>query len=195
MRTGPLIGIALVGLAPLALIAGRAQIRDGVYAVPIGEARQVLAKTGLPPLVFGSNEPEVRVEADGPSRIVWILHQDGAEIMRFVALLSPDGQTSTRIGLDLVGATQGRFGGTGERLRQNEAIRHLYLVAMEERIASALEHRPFNEAAIMPATVAATAANIGRISADIDRIAEADQRRERENIERAYREEAAGRSR
>lgn len=195
MRTGPLIGIALLGLAPLALIAGRAQTRSSVYAVPIGEARQVLAKTGLPPLVFGSDEPDVAVQADGPSRIVWILHQDGAEIMRFVALLSPDGDTSTRISLDLVGATAGPFRTTGERLRQNEAIRHLYLVAMEERIASALERRPFDEARILPATVAATAANIGRISADIDRIAEADQRRERENIERAYREEAAGVSR
>jgi hypothetical protein len=195
MRTGSLIGIVLLGLAALALIAGRAQPAGSVYAVPIGEARQVLAKTGLPPLVFGSNEPEVRVEAEGPSRIVWILHQDGAEMMRFVAELSPDGETATRISLDLVGATQGRFGGTGERLRQNESIRHLYLVAMEERIASALEHRPFNEAAILPATAAATAANIGRISQDIDRIAEADQRRERENIERAYREEAAGVSR
>jgi hypothetical protein len=192
MRYGPLIGIALLGLAPLALIAGRAQIRGSVYAVPIGEARQVLAQTGLPPLVFGSNEPEVAVRAEGPSRIVWILHKDGAEMMRYVALLSPDGETSTRISLDLVGATEGPFRLTGERLAQNGAIRHLYLVAMEERIASALERRPFDRTKILPATVAATAANIGRISEDIDRIAEADQRRERENIERAYREEAAG---
>lgn len=63
---------------------------------------------------------------------------------------------------------------------------------MEERIASAFERRPFNQASILPAAAAATAANIGRISADMDRIAEADHRRERENIERAYREEAAG---
>ncbi|MEA3031012.1 MAG: hypothetical protein QOG13_2337 [Sphingomonadales bacterium] len=201
MRYGPLIGIALLGLAPLALIAGRAQTRGGVYAVPIGEARKVLEGTGLPPLVFGSDEPEVAVRAEGPvgvegaGRIVWILHKDGAEMMRYVALLSADGDASTRISLDLVGATQGPFRNTGARLAQNGAIRHLYLVAMEERIASALERRPFDETAIMPATAAATAANIGRISADMDRIAAADQRRERENIERAYREEAAGISR
>jgi hypothetical protein len=192
MRFGALIGIALLGLAPLALIAGRAQSGGSVYAVPIGEARKVLADTGLPPLVFGSDEPEVAVRAEEPSRIVWILHQDGAEMMRFVASLSPDGETSTRISLDLVGATQGPFRQTGERLAQNEAIRHLYLVAMEEEIASALERRPFDTAKILPATAAATAANIGRIGADIDRIAEADRRRQRENIERAYREEAAG---
>jgi hypothetical protein len=195
MRYGPLIGISLLGLAPLALVAGRAQNRDGVYAVPIGEARQVLARTGLPPLVFGSNEPDVTVRADGPSRIVWILHKDGAEMMRYVALLSPDGDAATRISLDLVGATEGPFRNTGERLAQSGTIRNLYLVAMEERIASALERRPFDRTKILPATVAATAANIGRISEDIDRIAEADQRHERENIERAYREEAAGISR
>lgn len=192
MRYGPVIGIALLGLAPLALIAGRAQTGGSVYAVPIGEARKELARTGLPPLVFGSDEPDVAVRAEGPSRIVWILHKDGAEMMRYVALLSPDGETSTRINLDLVGATQGPFRNAGERLAQNGTIRHLYLVAMEERIASALERRPFDTAKILPATAAATAANIGRISQDIDRIAEADRRRERENIERAYREEAAG---
>ena len=195
MRYGPLIGIALLGLAPLALIAGRAQTGGSVYAVPIGEARKVLARTGLPPLVFGSDEPDVAVRAEGPSRIVWILHEDGAEMMRYVALLSPDGETSTRISLDLVGATEGPFRQTGERLAQNGAIRNLYLVAMEERIASALERRPFNTATIMPATMAAAAANIGRISEDMDRIAEADRRRQRENIEKAYREEAAGISR
>ena len=195
MRYGPLIGIALLGLAPLALIAGRAQIRGSVYPVPIGEARQVLARTGLPPLVFGSSEPEVAVRAEGPSRIVWILHKDGAEMMRYVAELSSDGDAATRISLDLVGATEGPFGHTEARLAQNGAIRNLYLVAMEERIASALERRPFDRTKILPATMAAAAANIGRISEDMDRIAEADQRRQRENIERAYREEAAGISR
>jgi hypothetical protein len=195
MRYGPLIGIALLGLAPLALIAGRAQTRGSVYAVPIGEARQVLARTGLPPLVFGSDEPEVAVRTEGPSRIVWILHKDGAEMMRYVALLTPDGDGATRISLDLAGATEGPFRLAAERLAQNGTIRHLYLVAMEERIASALERRPFDTATIMPATVAAAAANIGRINEDLDNIAAADQRRERANIEKAYRDEAAGISR
>jgi hypothetical protein len=164
MRYGPLIGIALLGLAPLALIAGRAQTGGSVYAVPIGEARKVLAGTGLPPLVFGSDEPEVAVRAegavraDGPERIVWILHKDGAEMMRFVALLSPDGETSTRVSLDLVGATEGPFRYAGERLAQNGAIRHLYLVAMEERIASALERRPFDTAGLRPRRISAGSA-------------------------------------
>jgi hypothetical protein len=192
MRYGPLAGIAVLGLAPLALIAGCAQSRGSAYAVPIAEARKMLEGTGLPPLVFGSDEPEVTVRAEGPSRIVWILHQDGAEMMRYVAELSPDGDTSTRVSLDLVGATEGPYRETEARLAQNRAIRHLYLVAMEEQIASALEHRPFDRTTILPATAAAAAANIGRISQDIDRIAEADQRRERANIERAYREEASG---
>jgi hypothetical protein len=161
----------------------------------MSEARQVLARTGLPPLVFGSNGPDVAVQADGPSRIVWILHKDGAEVMRYVASLSPEGETSTRVSLNLVGATEGRFRQTGERLAQNGAIRNLYMIAMEERIASALERRPFDTAKIMPATVAATVANIGRIGEDMERIAEADRRRQRENIERAYRQEAAGISR
>jgi hypothetical protein len=192
MRYGPFIAIALLGIAPLALIAGRAQPYGGVYAVPIGEARQVLARTGLPPLVFGSNEPDVSTRAEGPSRIVWILSSRGAEMMRYVAELSPDGDSSTRISLDLVGATEGPYRTVGARLSENGTIRHLYLVAMQERIASALERRPFETARIMPATAAATAANIGALSDNFDRAAAADQRRERANIEKAYRDEAAG---
>ena len=192
MRYAPFIAIALLGIAPLALIAGRAQSYGGVYAVPIGEARQVLVRAGLPPLVFGSNEPDVSTRAEGPSRIVWILSSRGAEMMRYVAELSPDGDSSTRISLDLVGATEGPYRTTGARLSENGTIRHLYLVAMQERIASALERRPFETARIMPATAAATAANIGALSDNFDRAAAADQRRERANIEKAYREEAAG---
>ena len=59
MRFGPLIGIALLGFAALALIAGHPQPAGSVYAVPIAEARQELAKTGLPPLVFGLGAPLV----------------------------------------------------------------------------------------------------------------------------------------
>jgi hypothetical protein len=192
MRYGLVIGIALLGIAPLTLIAGRAQTYGSVYAVPIGEAQQVLKRTGLPPLVFGSNQPDVAVRAEGPSRIVWILRSRGAEMMRYVAELSPDGDTATRVSLDLVGATEGPFGNVGERLSQNGTIRHLYLVAMEERIASALERRPFETTRIWPATAAATAANIGALSESLDRVAEAERRRERANIEKAYRDEAAG---
>ena len=71
-------------------------------------------------------------------------------------------------------------------------IRELYLIAMRERIASTLERRAYNYAQIMPATVTATASNISNLNASVDAAAAASARLGRENIERAYRNEAMG---
>ena len=56
------------------------------------------------------------MRAEGPTRIVWILRGRGAEMMRYVAELSPDGDRSTRVSLNLVGATEGPFGNVEARL-------------------------------------------------------------------------------
>ena len=182
----------LVALAPLAL-AACAFAQGRVYDVPIDEARRVLASTGLPPLVFGSEVPTLEVQTQSPSQVVWILRRHGAELMRYVADLEAAGEGSTRVTLSIAGPTSGRFGNVDQRLAENNTLRSLYLTAMEERVASALERRPFEVASLYPAMAAATAANIGSITARMDRAAEANRRESRENIEKAYRDEAAGR--
>ena len=176
-------------IAPVALVAACSSQHGAVYAVPIEQAQTILAGTGLPPFVFGTEEPNYAVSTEGPSRIVWSIRQDGAEMMRYVAELSRDGDASTRVRLELHGATEGPFGNVEQRLTDNASIRNLYMVAMEERIASALEHRQFEMARIYPALGKATVANIGEISGRMDRAAEEYHRRDRENIEKAYREE------
>jgi hypothetical protein len=87
-------------------------------------------------------------------------------------------------------------GGSDEitkRLAAKPEIRTLYLVAMNERVASTLERRPFEISAIYPATAAATVVNMGAISASADQAAAASEKADRANIDKAYADEAAGR--
>jgi hypothetical protein len=192
------VGLAM--LVPLAgcgqgfgsVVAQRAQ-SEATYAVPVEDARRILATTGQPPFVFGTRPPRFALVEQSPTRLVWAVSQNGAEVMRFAADLSPAG-TGTRVGLNLTGATSGRLGNVEERFAEKPSIRRLYLAAMQEQIAADLESRPFDMSAIYSEMTAATLANIGSISDQMDRAAAEYRRRDRENIEKAYREEARGRS-
>ena len=68
----------------------------------------------------------------------------------------------------------------------------MYLVAINERIASALERRPFEMARVYPTLGVATVANISSISASADAAAAASEKMDRETMQKAYRDEAAG---
>ena len=59
-------------------------------------------------------------------------------------------------------------------------------------VAAALEKRPYDILKVMPAVAAATFANIGAISGQMDAAAEEFRKRDQENIERAYAEEGQG---
>lgn len=171
------------------LIAAQQAQSEAVYPVAIGDARRILAMTGQPPFVFGSRPPRFRLVEQSPTRFVWAISQNGAEMMRFTADLSAAGGGSTRVALNLVGS-----GNVEARLAEKPSVRRLYLAAMQEQIGADLESRPFQMSAIYPEMTAATIANIGEISDQMDRAAVEYRRRDREAIEKAYRDEAAGRS-
>jgi hypothetical protein len=182
----------LIALAAVVLMTACSP-RGALYQVPFAEARQTLVATGLPPLVFGSQPPEVEVRAEGESQVVWIARREGAELFRYVAELSQDGDGATRVQLELIGAQGGAAGDVAKQFADHPQIRDMYLVAMKERIASALEHRQFEISRVYPSMTAATVANMGALQASADEAAAASAKMERENIEKAYRDEAAGR--
>ena len=192
----------LLSLAPLALLAACAQVsasepeRDPgtVYTMPRAQVQAVLMQTDLPPLVFGDHPPRMQAQVLDDSHIAFILRKDGAELMRYIVTLGPAENDGTRVVVDLVGVESGRFGNVQERLTSNPTVKRLYLLAMREEIAADLERRPFDVGKLYPAMAAATAANIPTIMEQFDRAAEADHRRSRENIEKAYRDEARGKA-
>ena len=164
---------------------------NAVYRVPIGQARQDLAKAGLPPQVFGSQPLDTTVRA-GDSEIVWIVRRKNEELFRYTAqLTSEEKGAATRVQLKLEGA-KGRTEDYAKNLADNPKIRDLYLVAMQERISSTLERRPFEMSRIHPAMAAAAVANMGNIQKSADAAAAASAELERSNMQKAYRNEASG---
>jgi hypothetical protein len=163
-----------------------------VYPKPLSAMHDALAEVDELPPVFGSAAPAVSVDSSDPANVKWVVELDGSEVMRFVAKLEAEDDKSTRMVLELVGAKQGPRGDVEKRLEEHPELRHLYLVAMTEEIESKLEGRKFDASRTYAALAAATAANIGSISRQMDAAGEADRKRDEQNIRNAYAEEAAG---
>jgi hypothetical protein len=188
--TRPIFAIAAV----LALLSLSACGKDGVvYPRALDDVHTVLADTDELPPVFGSDEPDHRVESSDPNTVAWILSKDGSEVMRFVAKLEPEEPYKTRVTVSVQAPTESPYGNMDQRLKDHKEITRLYLTAMNEQVASRLEGRPFDISKTYGALAAATAANIGNISRQMDAGADARHKREEANIRKAYADEAAGR--
>ena len=159
-------------------VAACSRDRGVVYPVTLERARQILTKTDLPP-VFGSDPPSSEVRSSKPSEVTWIVSRNGHELMRYVATLSAAGDGKTRVELELKGARGGAAGDVEQRLAANKSIKSLYLVAMGEQIASAIEGRPLDVTPIFTALAAATLANMGMIRRSFDDAARASEELER----------------
>jgi hypothetical protein len=181
----------IVAVAAAVLLTACSQ-QGAVYQTPIAEAKKTLMATGLPPEVFGTEEPAWEVR-DGGSEVDWIIKQNGGEIFRYSAHLEEKGPAATRVKVELKGAESGPAGNVAQRLSEQPRIRDMYLVAINERIASALEHRDFELSKVYPAMTVAAMANIGRLNASADEAAAASEKAGRDAIAKAYANEAAGR--
>ena len=173
----------LLVLLPAILLAACSQEKGTVYSVAPDKARQILSKTDLPP-VFGSNAPSVQVQANKPSEVIWIVSNNGSEIMRYTARLSAVGEGKTHIGLELRGSQGTSIGDVEKRFTENPSVRNLYLVAMQEKIASSVEGRALDMSKIYPALGAATVANMGNIRKSADEAAKAEEELERSQLKR-----------
>lgn len=132
--------------------------REGaaVYYVPVAQAHDLLKSAGLPDHVLGDEPKTFDVDSRDPRKIVWIVKDGGTEAMRFAALLSRLDAGSTEVRVEVSGPTSGPFGDVQRRLSEYRAIRHLYVMAMKERVAATLEGRKFSFVPLIPATTIAT---------------------------------------
>lgn len=160
----------LLALLPTILVAACSQDRGRVYPVTLDRARHILSKTDLPP-VFGSDPPSVEIQANKPSEVIWIVGRDGSELMRYIATLSDAGQGRTHIVLKLTGTKGGPAGDVEQRFAENPSVKNLYLVAMGEQIASAIEGRPMDMTNVFSALATAVRANMDNIRKSFDRAA------------------------
>ena len=176
----------LLAIMAIALLTGCAPWGGTVYHVPLAEARRILAATGLPPYVFGTNDPEWTVHA-GDQDVTWTIRRGETELFHYTAHLKQVDPQNTRVEVELVGV-----GNAVKGLAEHPRIRDMYIVAINELVASALEHREFQIARVYPALGVATLENMGRLRASFEQAAAASERMDRENIEKAYRDEANG---
>jgi hypothetical protein len=163
-----------------------------VYKVPVAQAHELLKSAGLPDHVLGSEPKTFDVDSRDPRKIVWIVKDGGKEAMRFAALLSPVNAGSTEVRVEVSGPTSGPFGDVQRRLAEYPTIRHLYVMAIKERVAATLEGREFSVITVIPATTIATLSRVVGLAVSKDQKTAAMQEdarleRERQNIERAYR--------
>lgn len=149
-----------------------------VYQVPVEEARRILVATKFPPYLFGNMTPDWYINGAVNSEVVLIARKDGKEVVRYVASLKQESQGSTRVSGELK-ETSAPAGKTEKKPTDNPALKNLYLVAINERIASALERRPFDMGRVRPALTAAAIGNMGAIRASADEAAAASERLER----------------
>jgi hypothetical protein len=187
----------LKGLALTAAVIGGVIAYDftregaDVYNVPVAQAHELLKSAGLPDHVLGSEPKEFDVDSRDRRKIVWIVKDGGKEAMRFAALLSPVDARSTEVRVEVSGPTSGPFGDVQRRLSEYRTIRHLYVMAMKERVAATLEGRQFSFVTLIPATTVATLSAVVGLAASNDQKTAAMQdaarsARERQNLERAY---------
>lgn len=180
----------LLVMATSAFVSGCLWDTGRVYEKPIGDIHVLLKDADLPPFVFGSDNPEFDLDASETSKVVWIVKNQDREMLRMVADLAPVDATSTRVRVTAVGATEGPFGNVADRLAKNPTLTQMYVVAMEEKVAAVLEARPFDMSKVYGAIGAAGAANVHNIHKSALRAIEADSKRTRSNIDKAYADEA-----
>jgi len=162
------------------------------YDQPIDTVHRALEAVEQPP-VFGDGHVDFAVDANRPDKITWTVGQGGIARVRLEATLSADSATSTRVRVEAHLAGDRPSPGQAPVLQSQETVLALYKAAMAERIDSTLTHRDFNITAVYPQLAAATAANIGTISRQLDEAAAASRKRDEDNIKKAYADEAAGR--
>jgi hypothetical protein len=167
--------------------SGLASPPTATYALPASEVRAKVEHVGLPPFVFGERQPDETMISDG-NRVSWVVSEDGAEVMRYVIDLSSPDANHTKVHIALRGVTSGKFGDVDARIRNDRTLRNLYVAAMKEQIESAVTNYPFRYSAISGPTAAATLAHMRDISEWMDHAADAQHKRERENVEKAYRD-------
>jgi hypothetical protein len=130
-----------------------------VFGRPAAEVRGTLIGLGLPPYVFGSVPKTVKVLTPSAETIVWSISEyDANEQLRYVVTLAAEGASATRVTVDVTGPNKAAIAG-------NRVIRNMYIIAMKEQIAAALEQRDFQTYKIVLPSVIAVLVNLFNISA------------------------------
>lgn len=147
-------------LAALLLLAACDRGKGEVYQRPPNEVRDLLRTVEVPLYMYGNTaDTQATVDASDPAAVVWKVTADDHSLMKFTATLQPEGETATRVAVDVEGTRVGKFARLHDRLEKMKEVRALYLVSMTEAVDSTLEGRAYDITRTYNALVAAQLAN------------------------------------
>ncbi len=158
----PRLHISILALVGLGLASCS---EDGeVYERPASEVRELLRTVEVPLYMFGNRiETDAIVDVSDPYKVVWKVTSDDSPLMRFTATLIAEGDTKTRVIVDVEGSTSNRYGDIQAKLAKAKEIRNLYVVSMTEAVDSTLDGRVYDMTATYGAMMGAAAANANRL--------------------------------
>src|SRR5688572_15632036 len=171
-RRRPLLAMGIVAM----LAACGAGEPGEVYPMGGSDLRQALLTIDELPPVFGSAALDTSVVNTGDGTITWTASQGFEPVLRFIARTEPVDESHTRVIVQIAAPTGAEGDEIARRLADNPQIRDLYLAAMTEQIDAKLEGREFDLSVISGQLALATAANIGQLSSDLDKVVEEEQR-------------------
>lgn len=177
-----------------ALLAGAGCSQFGAYyPVPSSVARDRLLASEAPLMPFGQMATDSVTLQKGDDTIVWaILDDDDHELIRIVAKIAP-GAESTRVWSDVAPPQGTRHDAVARGLTENVSSAGLYRAVAAEQVDSALNQRRFDLTRTYGPMMAATLANLPRLSKTFSDDAAASRKQNRDAMQRAYDDEAAGR--
>ena len=162
--------IALLWAVGILLSACSGLTTGRTFDIPVSEAKTNLLQTEVPNDVLCNPDLRAQGVEIGPSTIVWKVTLDRIEFMNFSAEVTPNNSASTHVVVSVGGPASGKYAAMDQALNDNVTVKNLYLAAMEEEVAAALEKRNFNILKITPQLLAAMGANLGTITQRLDSI-------------------------
>ena len=148
----------------MAILAAGCGTPGEIYPRPQSEIRDLLRTVEVPLYIFGSSaDTQVKVDTADPSKIVWKVTADDHPLLVFSATMVPDGEATTRVVVDIEGASSGKLKNMKAQLEKEREIRALYLISMVEAVDSTLDGRAYDITATYPALMNATVATAGRL--------------------------------
>lgn len=176
------------------LLSGCGMFGKGeVYPLAGREVRDTLASTEPPMGVLGSQAVNWRVRRKGDGTVSWlILDERGIELVRFWAKSTDEGPASTRVEVGLDPPQGKHHDRVAKGMESHAAIVGFYESAMTEQIDAALEKRPFEFTRIAGAMGGAMVSSMAEVSNGLDEAVAESNRRDKDNMDRAYREQRRG---
>ena len=149
-RCGPVVLL----VAALSL-AGCAKREPGVYDLSLKEVYDRLSVNALPDLVRSRQCGiliHVAPESWSDREVIWKVRSSGHEVLKFSAILTPIGETQTKVEIKIPADPAGGEVYDGEKFYPRPALNQPLRPAVQEQVAAILEGRPYDLKTVGPPT-------------------------------------------